>query len=494
MKVIPVDEMKRLDRESPVSADVLMERAGEGMADYIQRNFPIIPVCFVCGMGNNGGDGFVAARRLHEAGREVEVYLLGRKSKLRKLPEKKATRLDLEIVETGSEQLENALQAPKIVCDCIFGTGFRPPLNKSIKDILEIINRKSKIILSCDIPTGVNGNSGEADPGAVNADVTLTFEYPKTGHIKNPGSLFSGSVDVVKINTGLSPKKYNEKEELTVSQDTEEYLKRRPKDSHKKMNGHVLVIGGAPGMEGAVSLAALGALRAGAGLVTCAVTEDIYPIVASASLSSMELLLEDRKQITLSSLEKIIDFSKKRKIDCAVLGPGMGTGEETRKFVKRIISDLDCPMVIDADGLNNIASCTDVLKKRKNDTVITPHPGEMARLAKVESKKLKDNRESISAAFASKYGCTVVLKGYRSIITKGRKIYYNSSGNPGMATGGSGDILSGVCAASICSIDNTVEAARISAWIHGHAGDKAAWKKGQRYMLPEDMLNEMKRL
>lgn len=495
MKVISGKEMARLDRESSVSSEKLMERAGKGMAEFIVNKLPQYPVCFICGVGNNGGDGMVAARHLIEHEREVEIYLYGEKNKLKQLPRKQSRKLDQEIWEIRNVSLDNILDREKIVVDCVLGTGVKLPLRQDLRDILEIINKKSKITISCDIPTGVDPDTGEADEYSANADFTLTFEYPKTGHIKRPGRKYSGSIEVIKIDTGLSPEEYIE-QELTVKQDCLRYFEKRNKESHKKNYGHILIIGGSPGMEGAVIMSAGGAQRAGAGLVTCAIGEKIYNPVASNSISSMELLLDDSPDgfLKADNLDKILNFARNRKIDCAVIGPGMGTGESSKELTEQLIKNLKCPIVLDADGLNNIAGDTEILKQAKEEVLITPHPGEMTRLTGKQIKEILDNRIEISKQFSNENNCTVILKGYRTLVTNGKKVFLNSTGNPGMAAGGTGDVLSGICASLIAQGMEITEAAKTAVWVHGRAGDLSASQKGQRYIVPEDLLDSLSKV
>ncbi len=493
MKIITAKEMARLDSASEVKPEILMERAGEGLADFISDYMPRYPVCFICGTGNNGGDGFVAARYLLNRGYSVEVYLIGDKNRLKELPRMQAEKLGIEIKELNADEINYILNRKKIVVDCILGTGFKSPLKRDLKKILEIINKKSKITISCDIPTGVNGDTGDADECSIDADFTVTFEYPKIGHLKKPGSIHTGSLEVVKIGIDLSPDEYVENTEFTVRQDCADYFSRRLKDTHKKDYGHILVIGGSPGMEGAVSMAACGALRTGAGLVTCAVGKSIAGVVSSYSMSAMTLSLDEYSNgyIGVSNISKILSFIEKRKIDSVVLGPGISTGYETQELTKELIKEVICPIVLDADGINNIVGAIEVIENRKSPLLITPHPGEMSRLV---GKPVQENRLEIAKDFAVKTGCAVLLKGYRSIITDGKKMYINASGNPGMATGGTGDVLSGMAAALIGQGFGVLESARIATWLHGMAGDLSALNLGERYILPEDILGGISRV
>jgi len=490
MKIISASEMAKLDRAAKASSEELMERAGAGMAYFIRENFPKFPVCIICGTGNNGGDGMVTARYLAAEGREVDVVLTGEKSGLKDLPRFQARKLNMRINEVSRINLESMLERKKIVVDCILGTGFNPPLKKDIKNILEIINKKSKITLSCDIPTGVNGNTGEADENSVIADATVTFEYPKIGHVVSPGCEFAGSVEVVKIGIDLSPSEYLENIEFTAESDCLGYFVRRKRAAHKKSFGHVMVIGGSPGMEGAVSMTALGALRAGAGLVTCAVSRNIAKAVAGHTMSAINLELDNSGYLTEKNFHQIKQHIDARHIDSIVVGPGLTAGEGQQKLVENLLRKTDMPVVLDADGLNCVSNNPEVLK-RKGETVITPHPGEMSRLSGRPVSEILQNREETVKEISNKYDCVVVLKGFRSLIASGDKVFVNSTGNPGMATGGSGDVLSGIIAALVGEGFNPLDAARTGVWVHGRAGDLARFKNGERYILPEDILREL---
>lgn len=497
MKIISSKEMARLDRDCSVPVDIIMERAGRGLADFIDQYFPEYPVCFVCGSGNNGGDGFVAARYLNRTDRNVEVFLAGSRDKLKELPRIQLAKTDVEVKEINDPViLEEALKRKKIVVDCIAGTGFKPPLKSEWKDILEIINKKSKITISCDIPTGINGDTGEADEFSADADVTVTFEYPKIGHVLKDGAIFTGSLEVVNIGIDLSPQEYLQDIELISRQDCSDYFSRRKKRSHKKDFGHILVIGGSPGMEGAPAMAALGALKSGAGLVTCGIGKSACTIVSGYTMSSMRLPLEEteRGYLSAANTEKILDFIERRNIDSVVIGPGISVEKESAELVRTLVERIDKPVVLDADGINVLAGYTEIIKKRKFPTVLTPHPGEMSRLGNISSKDIQNNREEYIKDLSNELNCIVLLKGYRSLVSDGNEIYVNSTGNPGMATGGTGDVLSGLIGSLIGQGFGIMDAVRTGCWVHGFSGDIASWKSSCRYMTPEDILENLSRI
>ena len=491
MKIITAAEMSRIDRSSPVKPASLMENAGLALASFIHSSLPRLPVCFVCGSGNNGADGFVAARHLRSWGRDVQVLLYGQKNSLSGLPRHQAHRLDMEIYEiTKPSSLKQIFSRPMIAVDSLYGTGFRIPLDAAARDILEIMNKKSKISVACDMPSGVSGDSGEADEGSFLADVTVTFEFPKVGHINGRGSLFTGSLEVAYIGTGLSPVEYLENAELTAGSDIEFYFSRRPRDSHKKTFGHVLIVGGSPGMPGAVGMTAQGALRSGAGLVTCASGKSIIGQIACMSMSSVNLPLDEDEKgyLKAKNCSRILEYINKRKVDCIVIGPGLSTEKEPAALTRELAEKALCPMVLDADGLNNMSGSAEMLKNRNHPVILTPHPGELSRLVRTGPG---DPRDKGARELAEVTGGTVLLKGYRSIVVSEGRIYINPTGGPAMATGGTGDILAGMCGALLAQNTEAAEAARAAAWVHGRAGDIASWHKGERSVLPEDILENL---
>lgn len=429
-------------------------------------------------------------------GRETDVFIKGSADKLRELPRLQADRLGTGLKELDPENLSYFLDRKRIVVDCLLGTGFVPPLKEDIKEILEIINKKSKIILSCDIPTGVNGDTGAADESSVKADVTVTFGYPKIGHAVSPGSEYTGSLEVKDIGIDLSPDKYLEGTEFIVRQDCLEYFSRRERASHKKDYGHVLVVGGSPGMEGAPAMAALGALRTGAGLVTCAVTGTAANAVTAHAVGAMKLIMDadERGRMSYGNLGRIMDFIQERKIDSVVLGPGMGTGDGQKKLVAGLLERAQCPVVLDADGINCIKDSIQTVKDRGYPLVMTPHPGEMARITEEAVGVTLDKRGGIVTKISKMLGCLIVLKGYRTLVTDGSGIYINATGNPGMATGGSGDILSGIIASLAGQGMSLIDSARTGVWVHGRAGDAAGWISGEKFIQPQDIIEAIKRI
>ncbi len=496
MKVITSKEMARIDNESKVPAEILMERAGKGLADFISDYMPGYPVVFICGKGNNGGDGFVAARYLEKRGARVAVYMTVEKEYIKGLPLKQLKQLKVPVKKLNKKNLKYIMGDNIITVDCILGTGFKPPLGKRLSSILEIINKNSKIILSCDIPTGVNGATGKADKLAIEADVTVTPEYPKYGHITGEGNALTGSLEVVNIGTALSPNKYRKDFEITARRDIPGYFKRRKKVSHKKDYGHLLILGGSRGLPSAPIMAARGALRAGAGLVTCAVPEGIEGNLNNMPLSAMVMPIEENSYgtVKVESAGTILDFIRRRKIDALVIGPGLGVNKDTAEAVKILLKEAGCPVLVDADGLNSLGGDIGVIKTRAAVTVLTPHPGEMARLIGESIDKIQGDRLQSAEKLAAELRATILLKGYRTVISDGEETFLNVTGNPSMAVGGAGDILSGITGALIGQGMDGFQSAKTAAWVNGRSADIAFWKYGPRYLNPEEILGEIYRV
>ncbi|MEA3506763.1 MAG: NAD(P)H-hydrate dehydratase [Elusimicrobiota bacterium] len=497
MKVITAREMARIDSSSGVNAETLMERAGRGLASFIYNYIPQrYKVVFVCGKGNNGGDGFAAARHLELMGRRAEVYTLTEVSAIEGLPLKQLNRLNIPVRALEKDEAPYIFAENAVVIDCILGTGFKPPLDKDIQSILEIINKNSKITLSCDIPTGVSGDTGKADESAVEADITVTFEYPKVGHVKGAGGELAGSLEVVDIGTGLSPGKYIEDFEIVTRQDISWYFRRREKKSHKKNYGHILIIGGSRALVSAPVMAAAGALHSGAGLVTCAMPPGNSSGLTGMPMSAMRLSVDENNDGTIkaSAAKEILSFIEKRKIDAIVIGPGLGTGSNAGELVKSILTRCGVPAVVDADGLNVLVGQTEIIKDRKAPTVLTPHPGEMSRVTGKKTAVIQKNRLKETKALAGELGCTVLLKGHRTVVSDGEKVEINVTGNPSMAVGGTGDILSGIVGTLLGQGMEVLESAKAAAWVHGRSGDIAAWKYGPRFVGPEEFLEEIYRV
>ena len=446
-----------------------------------------------CGPGNNGGDGIAAARLLLEAGYRVRTFLVGRREKMttdaRAMEEKlKAVGGELEPLSLEDQRTAVWLSTCDCLVDALFGVGLKRPLAGEFLSVVQWMNAHRTKIVSCDLPSGVDGDTGEILGDAVRAKVTVTFTCAKPGLYLDAGAGRAGKVKVADI--GVPPELVHQY--LRRSADSTElmphymhcYLPKRPADGHKGDFGKIFILAGSEGYTGAPVLAARGALRTGAGLVFLGVPREIYPIVAVKCDEAMSFPLPE-------TYERILE--KAKGCDVALIGPGLGRHPKAEKLVRALLEDLDIPVVLDADGINALSGHIDILDKRSAPTVLTPHAGEFARLTGCPLP-IRD-RLTAARAFAKEHGCTLVFKG-RGTVTADRsgKCWVCGTGNPGMAKGGSGDVLAGMIAAlwgqkPLRSLHSSfAELAALAVWFHGKAGDKCAEKLGEYAMLPSDLV------
>ncbi len=478
-----------------ITAESLMEQAGEGIARAVAKFLPRPGRCLVfAGKGHNAGDAFVAARWLAQAGWDVETRLVFPEQELSALTSQKFREqqggrgLSAPIAATpGVAALPHC---PTIVLDGLLGLGAHPPLREPIRVACREINslgQSGAAIFAVDLPTGLDGDSGEADPDCVRADFTITVGCAKRGLIADSAIDFVGRLEVVALDDLRRDELLSEPsalqsqrplvQELAISESLRNLLPRRKFSAYKNQFGRIGIVAGSRGFTGAAVLCSLGALRAGAGLVELFVPEEIYSIVAAAA--APEVMVKPVK-----SYRNLL----KEPVDVWALGPGLGKSRAAE--ILRLIREAKQPMVVDADGLNILAEKMSTLKKVQGPRLLTPHPGEMKRLFPNE----KGARAQIATDFCEKYGVTLLLKGSRTIVAgAGRPLSYNTTGNPGMATGGMGDVLTGVCAGLLGAKLSPNEAARLGAWVCGRAAELAISKGGasEESLLPRDLLEHL---
>ncbi len=488
MRVISPNQIKDIDNYCNNSGglpfEVLMERAGTVFFQEINRIYPDlqgVKFLLLWGKGNNGGDGLVTKGLLEKAG--AKVY-------------------PVKVCQDYNGQLPDVSHYDCIL-DCIFGTGFRGELPEGIATLIQSINDSGKMIISADVPSGVNGLTGEADINAVRADVTVAFCGAKPGHGIYPGRSNTGKLIVRDI--GISREIIDMFAQPYCEYFTEsekDYIKdiifpERDRDTHKGSFGKVGIIAGCKGMCGAAALTAEAALRMGTGLVYSFVPEEI--------LHTMELLLKENVKLPVKGFlpeKEVIGYilTKVQNMDSLVIGPGLGQADETKAFVSDLLKALalgyNGRVVLDADGINAFSHSTEVLKdilamnNFGSRVIMTPHPGEFSRITGYGMSDIKFKRAVITAEVAKKYGCTVLLKGASTITASPEGSYtINGTGNPGMATAGSGDVLSGIIGAFSVRM-NSYDAGRYGAFYHGCLGDNAASRMGEYGMIAGDMLNE----
>jgi hydroxyethylthiazole kinase-like uncharacterized protein yjeF len=485
MKVASAAEMNRIDRltqeEYQIPGIILMERAAIAVRQAIEERYGLVSkkVYIFCGKGNNGGDGLALARLIAERSAEVTVVLANQPSQFHGLALDNLTiaqKIGLQIIDwekVNQAELKNA----DLIVDALLGTGAKGAPSGVLTTIISRINDTGKPVVSIDIPSGVNVDNGQISGVVIKADLTVTFGLPKPGLLIFPGAEMCGKLVIDPIGF---PKQILESGSLKINWPDEEEIRRlfpkRLPTAHKGLTGHVLVLGGAMGMTGAIALCSLGALRAGAGLVT-------------AGIQNPNLFPEKPAEVMTSSWDRILTFLE--KVDTVVFGPGLSVQETSRNLLIELLKNCTVPLVIDADGLNLLATESYDWSNTRAPLILTPHPGEMSRLSGLPTAHIQENRIGSAHDFAKKYGITLVLKGARSIIAdRDENIYINPTGNPGMATAGMGDALAGIIGGLLAQGMNPSEAAVTGTYLHGLAGDLAIEKFGPAGIITTDLLNE----
>jgi len=504
MKILTADEMRTTDRVTTDRYNVpsleLMEHAGRAVARFVLREFPeALRITALCGKGNNGGDGFVAARMLMEAGRKVQLLLLGHPDDLRDDAKAMFERLEIAPIIAADEatlataRVSELLTESQLFLDAIVGTGFKPPLKGIALALRSRINSLATPVVAVDIPSGWDSDSREyLVDGPYRADAVVTFTAPKLAHVC--GNLVSSAYKPIVVAPIGSPDEAIQSSlDLAWAGDSKRIAETpRPADSNKGKFGHVLVIGGSYGKAGAPSMAALAALRTGAGLVTAAVAQPILDSVARIAPELMTIPLRAGSQGEISSsnldegtLNELLD-----KKTVLAIGPGLGQSPETEKFLLGLLEKTNLPTVLDADALNILAKHPDKINGRNRMLVLTPHPGEMARLAGISTSEVQANRETLAREFSMKNHVTLVLKGWRTLIAHpDGSIAINTTGNPGMAKGGSGDILTGIVAAMLAQYPHLAgEAVNAAVYLHGLAADFAVREQDEHTLLATDTI------
>jgi hydroxyethylthiazole kinase-like uncharacterized protein yjeF len=484
MKVLTAAEMGATDRrtvdEFGVSLAELMENAGAAVARFVREYYPERRrIVVICGKGNNGGDGLVAARHLKAGGAEVSVVLLAEPTKLKGEPSKNLVKFVspvYAILQPGQMAEVGPLVAKAdLIVDAIYGTGFRPPLDELSQLVRQRVAASGAVVVAVDLPSGWDADSQAEHMEAFRADAVVTFTAPKLAHVF--GDLTTGPVVVAGIGSPEAAIASEGKLEWTGTAKAK-FEKPRPRNSNKGMYGHVVVIGGARGKAGAPSMSSLAALRVGAGLVTAAVSAAILPTVALIAPELMTEALEETADggIALGNasperLEKLVE-----KVSVLAVGPGLGQDKETQQFVHALVANTEIPLVLDADGLNAYAGHAEKLHGGRRTLVLTPHPGEMARLLGTTVKEVEADRENIARKFATEHGLILVLKGWRTLVAHpDGRVSVNTSGNPGLAKGGSGDALTGIVAGMLAQARaygaTAGEAVDAAVYLHGLAAD-----------------------
>jgi hydroxyethylthiazole kinase-like uncharacterized protein yjeF len=505
MKILTSDEMRNVDRVTTerygVASLDLMHNAGAAVARFVLREFPgQRHICVLCGKGNNGGDGFVAARELEAAGRKVQVLLLGYPTDLKGDAKAAFEEMTLAPMLAPDEaaldsiEVQTLLGSADLLLDAVVGTGFKPPLRGVAAALRDRINALKTPVVAVDLPSGWDADSRAFTvEGAFRANAVVTFTAPKLAHLSgNLTGSAGGPIVVAPI--GSPDDAIQSATNLTWAGSSKAITEKpRTPDANKGLYGHVVIAAGGRGKSGAPAMASLAALRAGAGLVTAAVPQSILAIVAAITPELMTLPLDEGPsgEIGASNLEPEQFRQLTNRATVLAMGPGMGP--EPEEFVLGMIEKTTLPLVVDADALNILAKHPDKIDGRGRNVVLTPHPGEMARLAGISTKEVQANREPLAREFATKHNVTVVLKGWRTLIAHpDGRIAINSTGNPGMAKGGSGDILTGIVAALLAQHpDHPAEAVEAAVYLHGLAADFAVREQDEHTLLATDTVGHL---
>jgi len=504
MKILTADEMRTTDRVTTERYNVpsldLMEHAGRAVARFVLHEFPeALRITALCGKGNNGGDGFVAIRFLMEAGRKVQLLLLGHPDELKGDAKAMFERLEIPPIiaadeaTLGTARVSELLAESQLFLDAIVGTGFKPPLKGVALALRSRINNLSARVVAVDIPSGWDSDSREyLVDGAYRADAVVTFTAPKLAHVC--GNLTDSTYKpIVVAPIGSPDESIVSNLNLAWTGASKKITETpRPADSNKGKYGHVLVIGGSYGKAGAPAMASLAALRTGAGLVTAAVAQPILDSVARVTPELMTIPLRAGNQGEISSgnldTDTLKDLLDKKTV--LAIGPGLGQSHETEKFLLGLLERMNLPTVLDADALNILAKHPYRIDGRNRLLILTPHPGEMARLAGISTSEVQANREPLAREFSMKNHVTLVLKGWRTLIAHpDGSIAINTTGNPGMAKGGSGDILTGIVAAMLAQYPHLAgEAVNAAVYLHGLAADFALREQNEHTLLATDTI------
>ena len=499
MKISNVNEMRNLDRrainEYGITQEILMENAGQAAYFTILKEFGIKNKNFVtfCGAGHNGGDGLVVTRKIYSNGGKVTVFILGDRSKFQGAAKQNfdiVNKLQIEVIDLQDLSLAlEAINKSDAIVDAIFGTGLDREVKGKYEDVINMINASQKMVFSIDIPSGIHGDTGQVMSTAVKADYTTTFGLPKIGNLLYPGFDYVGKLYVTHISF---PPVMQNSDHLKIATNNPKPILARSKDTHKGSFGKVLFIAGSSNYLGAPYFAALSFLKAGGGLSYLAIPENL---VASIGNKGSEIVFVPQKEtssgsISLENKQQLLNFSE--NVDMVVIGPGLSLENETQILVRELCAEIKKPLLIDGDGITAVATDLECIKNREAPTILTAHLGEMARIVGQSMKDISNNKINILQNTAKELNATIVLKGAHSLIGyPDKNVFINLSGNPGMATAGSGDVLTGTIAAMFGLGFPIDDAVRMGVFLHGFAGDLAANEKGEDGLIASDIMNEL---
>jgi NAD(P)H-hydrate epimerase len=504
MIVVTAEQMRELDRLTieryGVPSLTLMERAGAAIAEAILKRFSAPAkrgVLVVAGKGNNGGDGFVVARLLKKKRIPCEVALLARQSDLS--PDaahnlRAFLKLKGRVSEIGAGNLDllsQGLHKSGLIVDAILGTGMSNDVRGLFADAIELMNASGKPIVAVDIPSGLDSDKGTPLGVGIQAEMTVALGYPKLGEVIYPGLDYAGDLVVADIGIdGRAVKEVAPRTELLERETVRWLVPRRRADTHKGTYGHLVVVAGSRGKTGAAILACRAAMRSGAGLVTLAAPRALNAIFAS---SLVEVMTEPLGEDGRDKMESLSDEQWRELLahrNALLFGPGIGVIDATQNNLRWLLRNLDMPWVVDADGLNNLTLELPRLRHAKTAPILTPHPGEMARLIGNDTAAVNADRVGVARRFVVEHRCHLVLKGARTVIaTADGKVFINPTGNPGMASAGMGDVLAGILAAFLCQGLSAEDAMKLGVYLHGFVGDRVAAAGGEIGLIASDVID-----
>ena len=501
LEVPQVVALEQAIAEAGTPLDALMRRAGRFLAFEARKALEGVEgageIVILCGNGNNGGDGFVVARKLAEESFAVTAVLLCGQPKSAQAREMYSRMEGLGVsvlnLETEPYMAASAVREAQLVVDAVYGIGFHGDLPDYMRPLFRQVNAAEAITIAIDVPSGMDCDTGLCDPDTLAADRTITFTAMKPGLLSAKSSAVCGAVEVVGI--GIDERLIDQftSDQSIIDWDMVAHcFQPRPADSHKGTYGHLLSVCGSYGMAGAAILAARAALRCGAGLVTAAMPASVYPLAAGSVPEALFLPLPETGDglLAMAAREKLRE--RLARCTAVLVGCGLGCGGQVPAVVEDVLRHASCPVVLDADGINCVAQHIDIRKTTQVPLVLTPHPGEMARLLGCSIEQVQDNRLETARRFAEEQQVILVLKGSKTVVAApGQTLLVNTTGNPGMATGGSGDVLAGMIASFIAQGMEPYRAAMCGVYLHGLAGDAAAHRISQHAMLPSDLLEEL---
>lgn len=497
MKVCSVEEIRSLEKraatELGISDRVAMEHAGIAACDVIRRETSATRFVILCGLGNNGGIGFVVARKLHADGARVRVFLFGDPSSLEdaildsfEAARRSGVRWDQY---DDHDELRTALHGSPAVIDGLLSTGLEGDVSGDLAEAIALANQCSGPVISLDIPSGVCADTGQVRGTAVRAQATITFGLPKRGNVLPPGSSRVGRLYVSHV--GLSPE-LQQDERINVELVTPARIGDRAAHGHKGSFGDILIIAGAAAYFGAPSLAAMACLRAGAGYVRLACPQSMAPTIAALA---PEVVLVPQRETDGGSIarDNLVDLlTLAKEVDFVIIGPGISLHATTQDLVRELVAGIDKPILIDGDGITAIAKDASIVRGREARTVLTPHPGEMARLLSASTRKVVSDPVVAAVTAVQRFEAHIVLKGANTVVAQpDGRVTVNTTGNSGMGTAGSGDVLTGTIAALYGLGLRFTEAVTTGVFVHGLAGDLARDELGADGMTARDILNRL---